>query len=298
MTAPAIDLRVSLDTSLVEAGRAGGWESVLDRWRSLAVEETLAIEREPGELFHVREPLEGEAGRRLEALARHLAASVEPSVAQVRDHLPAVPEAVRRDLKVVLLPWGRWSFGPRQGLQLFSLHPDADPEEAYLFLVHVYYHEISDLGYTPRCRRCSQARRTAEDFRYWIHLLIRNEGIANHAVLARLLRFRQEHPGYAWRYFSYADRIGDARAVAAGFDLLRRVFDRAETMEQAGRLDDLLGLLKDKMSPVVNLLGIHMATAVVDRFGLRALSDVHGRDAEEFFRLYEKTGVATPGALP
>src|SRR5207253_1536594 len=45
-------------------------------------------------------------------------------------------------------------------------------------------------------------------------------------------------------------------------------------------------LLKNKTLPIINLVGIHMATAVARTHGVDALRNVFGVDAEVFFEVY------------
>jgi hypothetical protein len=67
------------------------------------------------------------------------------SIAHVCPIFPDTHDDIHHHVDVAFVPLGKITAGVRPGLQLFSLFPDADPLEAYLFLVHVHYHEVSDL---------------------------------------------------------------------------------------------------------------------------------------------------------
>jgi hypothetical protein len=60
-----------------------------------------------------------------------------------------------------------------------------------MFLVHVYYHEVSDLFAPASATPFTVARTSASDLRRWLRLLIRNEGVGNYVVLDDLLEFRR-----------------------------------------------------------------------------------------------------------
>lgn len=57
---------------------------------------------------------------------------------------------IQHQLEVIFLPYGLINYGPTPGMQLFSLYPEANPIETYLFYVHIYYHEIAFLNYTNK----------------------------------------------------------------------------------------------------------------------------------------------------
>jgi hypothetical protein len=152
--------------------------------------------------------------------------------------------------------------------------------------MHVYYHEVSDLFAPASATPFTVVRTSASDLRRWLRLLIRNEGVGNYVVLDDLLQFRRARPDYDFKYFTYAPYIGSESHLTASIRLLNQVFAGVtdENVSHFSRNVNLL--LKNKALPIINLVGIHMATAVARTHGVDALRNVFGADAEAFFELY------------
>src|SRR5262245_37915843 len=185
-----IRLSVAIDDQLVDAV-ALGWPAVLECWPGVRERYRLAeLPDTDASLVLGADPRPGPDDlvsyrRTADELRRRL----PDSVAHIERFLPTRSPDLTHALTVVVVPGGAVSFGPAPGVQLFSLYGDTDVTETYLFLVHVYYHELSDLFDGPEARRYAREQRTAEDFRRWVRLLIRNEGIGNHAVMPEVRRF-------------------------------------------------------------------------------------------------------------
>jgi hypothetical protein len=208
------------------------------------------------------------------------------SIAHASPVFPDTADDIQHDVRMAFVPLGKIMAGVRPGLQLFSLFPDADPLEAYLFLVHVYYHEVSDLFAPASATPFTVERRTASDLRRWLRLLIRNEGVGNYVVLEDLLEFRGARPDYDFKYFTYAPYIESAAHLTASIRLLDQVFAGVTDANVSHFSRNVNLLLKNKALPVINLLGIHMAIAIARAHGVDALRNVFGVDAEVFFAMY------------
>lgn len=292
-----IDLRVLVDCQFIDLCRAGSYRELNDGVARFCRDNGLDAFTTPFELIDLQDPVSEATCATLRATASHLVASTDRSIAHIRNILPLFMPPFRHKLVVTLLPFGRYNFGPREGLQILSLNPKADPEEAYLFMVHVYYHEVTHLFYTDKCARCSAAQNNVGDLLYWVKLLIRNEGIANYVVLDELKNFTSRNPAYSFCYFGYARQIGNEELVKRGLHLLNTIFEAL----RVGKLDlhglSIVQALKNKLVSIINLVGIHMASAIADRFGPNALRDVYKKDADEFFRRYSETDSLPLGVL-
>jgi hypothetical protein len=228
-----------------------------------------------------------------EELVRSLTARRDESVDVLLPYLPRDPRAEEASLSIVLTPGFHRCFGPSAGVQIFGLR-EAEPEEAFLFLVHVYYHELTSLYASDWSKRC-ETPTSAADLKHWLLLLVQNEGLANYAVLEPVLALREREPRPELAYFTYARLIGDAEATATAMQMLRRLL--RELDETSWRLfqPHVAVLLKDERLPVINLVGIHLAEAIARRLGTERLLD--RREPEEFFELFAELDDPLRGAL-
>jgi hypothetical protein len=225
-----------------------------------------------------------------QALCDYIGAHLTESVGTVVPHLPRNGGDRVHRIVVYPVPGLTECYGAAGGAQLFGLYEGADPREMLLFLSHTYYHEISAVLSTPAAREAETNPVSAERFRKWMLLLIRNEGIANHAVLDVMRRLRAESIGF--RYFKYTALVDSTAAAARAMSACRHLLtglDR-ETVERVNRR--VSKVLKNPRLPVINLIGIQMAEAVARHHGERVLLDVDQREPEEFFVLYARTGDA------
>jgi hypothetical protein len=174
--------------------------------------------------------------------------------------------------------------------QVFGLYDGATPAETVLFLEHTYYHDLSARWSTPRLTRAERTASTAEGLLVWTLGLIRNEGIANIAVLDGLERLRREQSAFS--YFTYAGLIGDDAATSKAMTAFRTLVADLTPATAARVCVNISRVLKNPRLPVINLIGIHMARAIISAHGLPALLDVGGREPEDFFALYASTGDA------
>jgi hypothetical protein len=223
--------------------------------------------------------------------------TLRQSVEHITKWLPEVDEDISHSVTVAFLPYGRYSFSPKHRLQLFSLDPNASPIETYLFLVHVYYHELSFVNETAKGRRCSSEQLSAEDFKEWIRLLIRNEGIGNCAVLKELIEFRDAHSDYSFRYFSYARKIGDPTLLQGAVSVLAEAFTAVDDGNVVQFTSGVNKIFKNEALPIINLVGIHMAESIASHQGIAKLKDVYQRDAGNFFASYGETNAPFASVL-
>jgi hypothetical protein len=222
------------------------------------------------------------------ALRSHLERHLEQSVATLKSYLPPCHVGIETSLVVYLIPGFSKCYGPKDGVQLFGLRTGASPEETLLFLIHVFYHELSSQFYTENSRRAAANPDTAELFKHFIRLLIQNEGLANYVVLDEVLELRSNRVDFS--YFTYATFISDRDATARSMSLCRKILSLIDD----GNLLDLRGYvlqsLKDPRLPVINLLGIHLAQTIAATFGEQKLFSIADREPQEFFHLYNETG--------
>lgn len=286
--ASVISISPEFDDSLVRCLKDQGWPAVAKLWNELCSRHSLTG-LDPTDIFLMSQPPTASNFECFQRCLDYLSDHKDDSITKVLPVLPATRNRLDCDVRFLFLPFGAVSYGPKDSLQLFSLHPNAHPYEVFLFVIHVYYHEVSRLSFTERCRRCSSNQNTSEDFKYWIKLLIRNEGIANYAVLGDLLAFADENDDYSFRYFTYARQLTDRRSLDASFRLLRNVYGGVADSNLDSFRDSMNQILKNKALSIVNIVGTHIARAVVRVHGLDALADVYKKDPDETFALFRQT---------
>jgi hypothetical protein len=284
-----IRLDVTFDDDLVTGCSASGGAVTAPAWQRFCESRGVPLLGQSPDAFLADRVLTPDEQRTVGEHLAYLTDRLPTSIAHASPIFPDTPDDLHHRVTVAFVPLGRIMAGVRSGLQLFSLFPDADPFEAYLFLVHVYYHEVSDLFAAASATEFTVARESASDLRRWLRLLIRNEGIGNYVVLDDLLEFRQASPGYDFKYFTYAPHIGSEAHLAASIRLLNQVFEGVTDANVSHFSENVNLLLKNKALPIINLVGIHMATAVARTHGVDALRNVFGKDAEAFFALYAST---------
>jgi hypothetical protein len=284
-----IHLNVTLDSTLVHYLRNGGWSAMASAWPDFCRRYSLTDLRKLADFFQCdREPTTDELSL-LHDTESFIDSNLQKSIEHITRWLPEIDEDICQPVRVVFLPYGKYTFSPKLGLQFFSLDPYASPIETILFLVHVYYHEMSYLNETPEGRRCSSAQLLAADFKEWIRLLIRNEGIGNHAVLEELKQFTDSHPDYVMRYFTYARKIGDLALLQSAVSILTDVFTAVDDENVAQFRNGINKIFKNESLPILNLVGIHMAESIANHYGVATLKNVYQREAGDFFALYGQT---------
>jgi len=295
-----IHFDLKLDTRLYDAARAAAVAAAGDVGR---LRRSLAEVVEVEDVFHAQRPLIGEQlddWFDLQAMASgadfwakqavlrgHIEQHLAPSAAAVLPFTPDLPGEQSWGLTVHLVPGLAHCYGPREGVQVFALRAGADPAEALLFLIHVYYHELAALFYTPASRRAASSQANAELLRHWLLLLIQNEGLANHVVLPQLLQLRAR--GCRFTYFTYAGLVEDRTATARAMTVCRETLALLSERTFPTLHPHVFAILKNPGMPVINLIGIHLAEAIARRFGEATLLAVADREPQEFFRLYAAT---------
>ncbi|MGD6879665.1 DUF5700 domain-containing putative Zn-dependent protease [Bacillus infantis] len=212
------------------------------------------------------------------------------SITHISKFFPHIEEEITHKLKVVLLPFGKINYGPMAGYQLYSIFPKADPIETYLFLIHIYYHEISFINYTERSSYVSENHLKKADYLDYLKLLIQNEGIGNYAVLNELETFKkQASPIYQYIYFTYANKINDKDLLIRCLKTVNQIFDmKNNDFERLYKKINLI--IKSEELPAINIIGLHMANCIANAFGESSLIQVYKADPNDFFNLYKKSG--------
>jgi hypothetical protein len=245
------------------------------------------IANEPEHWFPLRQMGQASFWARQRALLDYLQARMPESVMAIRPFVPPVPDDRRAVVVVDPVPGLRTCYGNGRGHQIFGLYDGAAPEEMLLFLSHTYYHELTNLIATPASRQAEAAPTTGARLRHLLMLLTRNEGIANYAVLAKLRELRSA--GTEFRYFTYAPMVDDPAAVSKALGACRELLQRISDDTVTALLPRVKKAFKNPRLPIINLVGIHLADAIVRHLGEVALLDVAGREPQEFFRLYART---------
>jgi hypothetical protein len=293
-------LDVTTDTSLFDDIRmtslpAGADHAALRAALALAVSRSADLGQDPAftkarvdDWFNVEAMTSAAFWPEQETIRSHIESNLAASVSWIEPAFPALPRDGLLRLRALLLPGFRYCFGPAPGVQLFGLYPGAMPEEAVLFLAHTYYHEATSLFATEDTQAAEHDPTTVSRFLHWLLSLIRNEGLANFAVLDRVLALRDR--GCDFRYFTYAGMIGSADAAATAMrachELVRKL-DQRTVHALRGRVSEIL---KNPRLPVINLVGIRMAEAIGREFGRQELLDCAIAEPQHFFALYERTG--------
>ncbi len=230
----------------------------------------------------------GEFWTKQTALRAYIEQHREQSVAAFEAYLPSSQVSVAKSMVVYLIPGFSKCYSPIDGVQLFGLRTAASPEETLLFLIHVYYHEISSHFYTETSRRAVAKPNTPELFKHWLLLLIQNEGLANYVVLDSVLDLRAR--GIHFSYFTYANFISDRDATARSMSLCRKILSLIDDSNLPALQGHILQSLKDPRFPVINLVGIYLSQTIAATFDQPKLLSVADREPQEFFRMYNETG--------
>jgi hypothetical protein len=284
-----IHLDVALDSTLVRCFREGRWRSVEVAWADFCHQHAFEDLSKFEDVFpYDLEPTLDELAL-LDETVSYIQSNLQRSIEHISRWLPEVDEDISHAVTVVLLPYGKFSFGPKLGLQLFSLERYASPMEAFLFLVHVYYHELSFLNETPNGSRCSMEQLSADDFKEWVRLLIRNEGIGNYAVLGELTQLRDTDPEYICRYFTYALKISDPVLLQGAVSILENAFTAVDDQNVGQFRIGINKIFKNEALPIINLVGIHMADSIAHHYDTATLKNVYQKESADFFALYGQT---------
>ncbi|MCM3239541.1 hypothetical protein M3589_17720 [Heyndrickxia oleronia] len=214
----------------------------------------------------------------------------EDSIAHINRFFPKVEEDIAHNLKVVLLPFGKINYGPTIGYQLYSIFPDSNLVETYLFLIHIYYHEISFINYTQRSLYVSENNHKKEDYLDYLKLLIQNEGIGNYAVIKDLETLKKQiTSNYKYNYFKYANKINDKNLLVKCLETLNQISSMSnDNFEKYCK--KINHIIKSEELPAINIIGLHMANSIAKAFGESTLIQVYKVEPDNFFNLYKESG--------
>lgn len=245
------------------------------------------IAREPQHWFPLERMGQEPFWARQRALLGYLRAHLPESVKAIQPFVPPVPDSRNVVIIVDPVPGLRTCYGNGKGHQIFGLYEGAISEEMLLFLSHTYYHELTNVIVTEASLRAEADPTTGTRLRHLLLLRIRNEGIANYAVLGELRKLRSA--GTDFQYFTYAPQVDDPAAVSQALYACRELLKRISDSTVSTLLPRVSQAFKNPRLPIINLVGIHVADAVARHFGEAVLLDVDGREPQEFFRLYAQT---------
>ncbi len=294
------DFVVSLDDSMVrvmhDAAIAGvGLEPILEAARrGFESADHLSKERDriladlPGHFPEHAMMADPAYWSRIEAIRDNFFSQASDSIEGVKRFLPGT-KWHGYHFTMHLVPGFSSCYGPMPRHQLFSLRGRALPEEAYLFHLHVSFHELTNVFDTDLCVRAAASPRTADLFRHYLLTLIRNEGLANYIVLGRLRQFQETHEGYEYLYFKYANLIADMGARAQAVKVCRQIVASLRPDNFRLLIGRISELLKNERLPVINLVGIHLAEAIARQHGERSLIESAAEEPQVFFRLFCET---------
>lgn len=227
----------------------------------------------------------------IDGTVRYLQDNLHDAVAHITEYFPSTSEHIDHTLRVVLLPFGNFNYGPRPGVQVFSVLPKANPFEAYLFLIHIFYHEVCFLFETTGGREAQANPKDLENYKYCLRLLVRNEGIANYAVLEALKELLSNiDDDYEFCYFIYARSLQSPAFVEGCFRVLYDTFDDLNDQNFLSNIRKVDSIVTSKELSLINILGTYATTKIAEVHGLRAATDVFRKDPDVFFGLFMRTG--------
>lgn len=282
-----ISLTVKLDTHLMDILKQGKKKLSKSEWIHLC--KSYDIEELTEYPLFKDQTMDEKEVESLNTTINYLATHLNESIQHITKYFPDTPHDIEHNLTVSFLPNGKTNYGPKPTLQLFSIFPDAHPYETYLFLIHVYYHEVSFINYTEYCKECAEDPSTPEKLKYFILTLIQNEGIGNYAILKELINFKEENPNYEFKYFTYANQLRSELKISQALGLLRQIFNEMNTDNFMEYRKKINLILKNKQLPIINLVGTHMAEVIAAEFGLESLKNVYHKSSVNFFNTYFKT---------
>jgi hypothetical protein len=226
--------------------------------------------------------------------AARLAEGAEPRARRASDLLGGRFYHADCDLTTRLVPGTRLCYGLPGGGQVFGVVPGASIEEACCFLEHTFYHELSGQWASERTAASEREQRTSAMVITWILSLVRNEGVANFYCLDELSRMGRPE---RWTYFTYAPLIGRVEATLTSLTKLARVLELVTQKGVADATAFVNGTLKNPDLPLINLVGIHLATTIVAIGGDSALAELCHGEPEHFLAAWLESGDPLVDAL-
>lgn len=222
------------------------------------------------------------AGQR--GLLDYLESHLDKSVRDVGPFLPPVPDDRPVPVTVHPVPGLTACYGSGEGRQIFGLMDGADPREMTLFCSHTYLHEVAGHINTAASERAEADPAAPGAMVHLMLLLIRNEGLANLAMLAQLEPLIAE--GIPLPYFDYAHLLRDEKATRYALTACRRLLGQVGPNPPAQLLPKVTAAFKNPKLPIINLVGTHLAKVIAAQQGLDALVDLADTDPHEFFARY------------
>jgi hypothetical protein len=193
---------------------------------------------------------------------------------------------VERKCTIRFIPGFFINYAPRLGEQIFSIKVDANPEEVVLFLAHVYYHEVTNY-FEEHIKVKRSNDNEANQFKYLLLSLIMNEGIANYAVLDRLNIFLNEVPeSYSFKYFKYARLIHHQETLESCFTLFNQIITKVNEQNYSHIKHDISKYLKNEKLPIINLIGIHTAINISEKYGVKVFKEIMEQGPYAYFEKY------------
>jgi aspartate/methionine/tyrosine aminotransferase len=246
-----------------------------------------AISASPGKFFPLSRMRDEAFWHHQRALLAHMREHLGDSVRAVIPFLPPVPDERPVPVTVHPVPGFTSCYGSSGGHQVFGLFDGADAREMLLFCSHTYMHEAAGHINTRRSAQAEADPRTADALIHLILMLIRNEGVANFAVLEGVRALLAD--GVSLPYFDYAHMIDDDRATRHAMAACRQLLARVRTLPAAQTGPRVTEAFKNPKLPVINLVGIRTAEAIAGRYGVGTLVDIADADPQEFFECYART---------
>ncbi len=217
-------------------------------------------------------------------LLDYLKSHLDMSVRDVGPFLPPVPDDRPVPVTVYPVPGLTACYGSGHGRQIFGLMDGADPREMTLFCSHTYLHEVSGHINTAASERAEADPAAPGAMVHLVLLLIRNEGLANVAMLGELEPLIAE--GIRLPYFDYAHLLGDEKATRYALTACRRLLEQIGPNPPAQLIPKVTAAFKNPKLPIINLVGTHLAEVIAAQQGLDALVDLADTDPQEFFARY------------
>ncbi|WP_109509572.1 hypothetical protein [Nocardioides speluncae] len=242
------------------------------------------LSRHPGDYFALAGLRSSEVWADQVAKMDYLTERLTESSSLLSPYLPTVTKPREISIAVHPVPGLTTSYRTPDGGQLLGLYAGADRREMLLYLSYTYYRELTHALQTPASVQAETDPSSPERFRTALMLQIRNEGLAHYVILRQLRALRAE--GIEFHYFPYARLIDDADTVSRALATCGRLLAGLDGSNLRATSAEAARLLKDPQLPLVGVIGVHAAEAVVASHGERALFDLEHREPDDFFSRY------------
>jgi aspartate/methionine/tyrosine aminotransferase len=286
----AIDAQIFTETA-AEAKHSANADELADALSRLAASHAefgprgRDIAADPSAFFpleRMREPL---FWTEQERLRDYLESHLDQSVRDVLPFLPPVGDERPVPVTVYPVPGLNTCYGSGHGGQVFGLMDGADPREMTLFCSHTYLHEVAGHINTTRSERAEADLTVPGALVHMLLSMIRNEGLANVAVLDQLEPLIAE--GIRLPYFDYAHMLGDEKAIGFAMIACRKLLGQIGASTAGSLIAKVTAAFKNPKLPIINLVGTHLAKVIRDQLGHQVLIDMADREPQEFFAYYK-----------